>query len=346
MKKKWIFIFLIAILTISTIMPMRTFAASQETASTLGPGPFPDVMANVTSNILIIDSYARTIRDMQDINITNISADLRTIITKQKKNARNNATDWLNTVKPQIMKTNQEIVTYNDTFQAHYNTLLIATEQQDTVKIETELKQLYESILQKKEQVNRLIGNLTTFRNKMTDDTKNFKNSANQLASIVASTHTGIPFLQSEINRYHALIKTGNILIGTGSGLCALIIGCIAGGPMIADGVNKKKEANREIEKLTARISGIEKEIALLTDVQNKITNMTDTIDDAITSLQNVANNWHTIGSKYYTLWKNVNVISPEDFIFIKEDLQTAKDSWNELKTYADRMNQAIIQAK
>jgi non-hemolytic enterotoxin B/C len=345
MKKK-LFRSIIIVMIMTLLIPIHASATQQEgnSLSTVG---FQDVMAKVAANTIIIDSYAKTIRDLQATDLTNISSinkDLRANMQKNQKNAQTNAVYWLNNVKPHMLKTNQHIVDYNDTFQAHYSTLLTAIEQQDVQKIEGELKQLYESVLRNKGEVDGALEKLTTFRNKMVEDTKNFKDDANHLTSILASTNAGIPALQSEINRHNSLIKTGNILIGTGSAMCVLIIGCIAGGPMIADGVNKKKEANREIERITAQISGIEKEVVILTDIQNKITNMTETMDPAITSLQNIANNWHTVASKYSALLKNINVISPEEFAFIKEDLHTARDSWNELKEYAQRMNEGMKQ--
>ena len=51
-----------------------------------------------------------------------------------------------------------------------------------------------------------------------------------------------------------------------------------------------------------------------------------------ITALQNISNQWYTVGAKYNNLLQNVKGISPEEFTFIKEDLHTAKDSWKDVK--------------
>ena len=39
---------------------------------------------------------------------------------------------------------------------------------------------------------------------------------------------------------------------------------------------------------------------------------MTETIDAAITALQNISNQWYTVGAKYNNLLQNVKGISPK----------------------------------
>ncbi len=72
--------------------------------------------------------------------------------------------------------------------------------------------------------------------------------------------------------------------------------------------LRKKDIANaeREIANLKDRISGAQAEVLILTDVKNKTTNMTETIDAAITALQNISNQWYTVGAKYNNLLQNV----------------------------------------
>lgn len=100
--------------------------------------------------------------------------------------------------------------------------------------------------------------------------------------------------------------------------------------------------AEREIASLKNRISGSQAEVAILTDAKNKTTNMTETIDAAITALQNISNQWYTVGAKYNNLLQNVKGISPEEFTFIKEDLNTAKDSWKDVKDYTEKLHEGV----
>lgn len=257
-----------------------------------------------------------------------------------------NATYWLENLKPRIMNTNQNIVDYNDTFQTHYSILLAAIDQKDTEKLKTELEKLYQSILTNKSEVNELLEQLKTFRNKMTADTQNFKQDTNQLTTILASTTAGIPYLEQRINGYNESIKKSNDQIIAGSVLCATLITCIIGGPLIATAKSNIASAEREIEILKAQISGAQAEIAIITDAKDKTTNMAESIDTAINSIQKMSNSWDTVAAKYNNLVKNITFITPEEFAFIKADLNTAKDSWQDLKNYADKLYEAVKTAE
>ena len=45
------------------------------------------------------------------------------------------------------MKTNQNIIDYNNTFQAYYSDMLLAINQKDSVKLKADLEKLYADIL-------------------------------------------------------------------------------------------------------------------------------------------------------------------------------------------------------
>ena len=49
------------------------------------------------------------------------------------------------------------------------------------------------------------------------------------------------------------------------------------------------------------------------------------------------------MGSKYNSLLQNVDSISPNDLVFIKEDLNIAKDSWKNIKDYAEKFMLKIL---
>ncbi|PGL22343.1 enterotoxin C [Bacillus thuringiensis] len=353
--KKFLLSMMIAGMATSNIVPLHSFAAEQKVHTTisqetihnysLGPEGFQDVLAPAMSNVLVMDSYAKTIRNQQETDLSGISSlnsYLRANMLKHQDDAKKNATYWLDNLKPRIMNTNQNIVNYNDTFQTHYSILLAAIDQKDTEKLKTELEKLYQSILTNKSEVNELLEQLKTFRNKMTADTQNFKQDTNQLTTILASTTAGIPYLEQRINGYNESIKKSNDQIIAGSVLCATLITCIIGGPLIATAKSNIASAEREIEILKAQISGAQAEIAIITDAKNKTTNMAETIDTAITSIQKMSNSWDTVAAKYNNLVKNITFITPEEFTFIKADLNTAKDSWQDLKNYADKLYESV----
>ncbi|MED1407055.1 HBL/NHE enterotoxin family protein [Bacillus mycoides] len=349
--KKVILSTIITGMAASNVIPLHTFAAEQAVQNSvsqqqedgqsysLGPDKYKEVMEKMGASILTIDSYALTIINQQltDLSkISSINGDLQANMIQHQNDAQTNAIYWFDDLKPHMMKTNQNIVSYNDTFQASYNQLLAALDQKDTVTFKNELEKLYNNILKDSQEVDGLLEKLKTFRNKMAEDTRSFKADSNQLISILESTNAGIPLLQQQINNYNNTIKENYDKRG---GYIALSVFMPPVGiPLIVTADNNIASAQQEIEQLKSRISGAEAELVILTDAKNKTEHMTATIDTAIDALQNISNQWHTIGSKYNSLLKNVDNINPDRLALLKIDLKIAKDSWQDLKNYADKL--------
>ncbi|TKI82641.1 HBL/NHE enterotoxin family protein [Bacillus mycoides] len=349
--KKVILSTIITGIAASNVIPLHTFAAEQTVQNSvsqqqedsksysLGPDKYKEVMEKMGASILTIDSYALTIINQQltDLSkISSINGDLQANMIQHQNDAQTNAIYWFDDLKPHMMKTNQNIVSYNDTFQASYNQLLAALDQKDTVTFKNELEKLYNNILKDSQEVAGLLEELKTFRNKMAEDTRSFKADSDQLISILESTNAGIPLLQQQIDNYNNTIKENYDKRG---GYIALSVFMPPVGiPLIVTADKNIASAQQEIEQLKSRISGAEAELVILTDAKNKTEHMTATIDTAIDALQNISNQWHTIGSKYNSLLKNVDNINPDRLALLKTDLKIAKDSWQDLKNYADKL--------
>ncbi|MBJ8019627.1 alpha-helical pore-forming toxin family protein [Bacillus cereus group sp. N34] len=349
--KKVILSTIITGIAASNVIPLHTFAAEQTVQNSvsqqqedsksysLGPDKYKEVIEKMGASILTIDSYALTIINQQltDLSkISSINGDLQANMIQHQNDAQTNAIYWFDDLKPHMMKTNQNIVSYNDTFQASYNQLLAALDQKDTVTFKNELEKLYNNILKDSQEVDGLLEKLKTFRNKMAEDTRSFKADSNQLISILESTNAGIPLLQQQINNYNNTIKENYDKRG---GYIALSVFMPPVGiPLIVTADKNIASAQQEIEQLKSRISGAEAELVILTDAKNKTEHMTATMDTAIDALQNISNQWHTIGSKYDSLLKNVDNINPDRLALLKIDLKIAKDSWQDLKNYADKL--------
>jgi len=349
--KKVILSTIITGMAVSNVTPLHTFAAEQtvqnsvsqqqedSTSYDLGPDKYKEVMEKMGANILTMDSYAQTIRNQQQTDLSKISSingDFKTNMIQHQKDAQTNATYWLDNLKPDIMKTTQNSVNYNDTFQASYDQLLAAIDQKDTVVLKNELEKLYNSILKNSQEVDGLLEKLKTFRNTMAEDTRIFKEDSNQLKSILESTNAGIPLLQQQISNYNNIIKEN--YDKRGGYIAAAVFMPPVGIPLIVTADKNIASAQQEIEQLKSRISGAEAELVILTDAKNKTEHMTETIDTAITALQNISNQWRTIGAKYDSLLNNVDRINPDRLALLKIDLKIAKDSWQDLKNYADKL--------
>ncbi|PGP74970.1 enterotoxin, partial [Bacillus cereus] len=299
--KKVILSTIITGMAASNVIPLHTFAAEQTVQNSvsqqeegiesysLGPDKYKEVMEKMAANILTMDSYAQTIRNQQQTDLSNISSingDLQANMIQHQKDAKTNATYWLDNLKPHMMKTIQNSVSYNDTFQASYDQLLAALDQKDSAIFKATFKfrlvRLYRSILENSEEVDKLLERLKTFRDTMAEDTRSFKDDSNQLMSILESKNSGISLLQQQIDYYNNIIEKNSSK--------RMELAIFEPQSVRAQAREEIKFAQQEIEKLKSRISVVEPEVAILTDAKNKTEHMTAAIDPAITALQNISN--------------------------------------------------------
>ncbi|HHQ2481139.1 TPA: HBL/NHE enterotoxin family protein [Bacillus cereus] len=393
MKKKSFKVVVLStmILAASNVMPVYTLAVENKeqpisihttVASvsnthpeySLGPEGLREAIKKTGSNALVMDLYALSIIKQANINfndVTVVDKSLKTKIIHHQNIAKDNANKWLNKIKNQLISTNQNIVNYNNKFQNYYDALVTAVDNKDRATLTKGLTKLSVSISENKGKTDKLVDSLRKFRNKMTEDTQNFKNDSNQLTSILSSQDAGIPLLQAKMTAYNEAVRKLNaILIGsavtTALGPVAIVGGIVlvvtgVGGPLgvilIAGGaaalgggttgvVLAKREldnAHVEIQKVAGQITEAQSQVASLTNIKNQTEYLTNTIDIAITAMQNISNQWYKMGAKYNSVLQNVQSICFENFDFIKEDINIARDSWNDIREYSERLyNQDI----
>ncbi|QDQ03916.1 HBL/NHE enterotoxin family protein [Bacillus sp. BD59S] len=346
--KKIILSTIITGIAASNVIPLHTLAAEQTVSQqqeslknySLGPGEFKEVMGKMVANILTMDSYANTISNQQltDLSqISSINGDLQANMIKHQRDAIENADFWFMYFKTRIMYTHQNIVSYNDTFQASYKLLLTAIEQKDKEKLKYELENLYNSILYNSQKLDVLLEKLKNFQGEIAEDTRNFKEDFNQLENILESTNDGIPLLQQRIENCNNTIKENYDKRG---GYIALSVFMPPIGiPLIVTADKNIASAQQEIEQLKSRISGAEAEVVILTDAKNKTEHMAATVGTAVTALENIKTQWGTVEKKYKSLIDSVDNINLDLFDeIIIADLNTAKDNWQDLKNYTDKL--------
>ncbi|MFU0790125.1 MAG: HBL/NHE enterotoxin family protein [Virgibacillus proomii] len=365
----------------SNVVPSYAYAknTTQEQAQTdptdiynkfeLGPDGLREAMKTTGSNALVMDLYALTVIKQPNISfkyVNSIETNLQKKILMDQDNARENAKEWLDQLKPQLIATNENIINYDNKFEGYYNKLLEATENKDTQALTARLTRLSNSVLENKREVDKLIVDLKQFREKLQTDTQKLKANTNQLSTILTSQDTGIPLFQKQIDAYYESIsKYNNILIAssvaTAAGPIAIVggvavlvtgagtplgIGLIAGGAGATGGgitgiVLAKQgidQAQEEIKVLTGNIQEAQIQLASITAIKKQMEFLTDTIDLAIDSLQNISTQWSTMEAKYRSLVSNIDIMDPEDFELLKEDLVIAKTSWSNIKDFAEKL--------
>lgn len=343
--------------------------ANQYKKYELGPEGLRQALEATGSNALVMDLYALTVLKQPDINFTNvviIDSNLQNKIISDQSIARENAKVWLDQLKPQLIKTNENIINYDNRFEGYYDKLIEAAENKDKDALEARIKRLSRSVSKNKGEVDQLIVDLKDYRQKLQSDTQNLKADTNKLSSILKSQDAGIPLLKQQIESYHdAISKYNKVLIAssvstslgpvaiaggiaviaTGAGT-PLGVALIAGGTGLSGGgiagiVLAKQgidEAESEIKSITKELTDTEIQLALTTGIKQQTSNLTKTIDLAIDSLQNISTQWSTMDAKYRSLLSDIEFMSPEDLDLIKEDLSIAKMSWSNIRDYAQKL--------
>lgn len=269
---------LIATFATANILPAQTFAAESPTKSTpsyenvtdlteqyaeysLGPDGIREAIQKTGSNALGMDLYALTLLKQPNVDfkeVTLIDEALKQTILSQQLLAKENAKTWLDELKPQLIQTNENIISYDIEFQNYYDALKEAAdtairagkeakEAQDLLTQESKkneaqaakdtlsegLQELTQTIYMNKQEVDILVNDLKDFRNKLTTDSQNFKTHSDTIASIMASENAGIPLLKQQIETHLGLINDYNGMIIGGSLGVALGPAAIIGGSAI-----------------------------------------------------------------------------------------------------------------
>ncbi|CAM4222598.1 HBL/NHE enterotoxin family protein [Bacillus paramycoides] len=340
--------------------PIYADAENNYPEYSLGPEGLKDAIEKTGSNMLVMDLYALTVVKQANVNfdgLTVINNDLQTSIKGNHDASRNNAKQWLDGLKPQIIQTNQNIINYNTQFQNYYDVLVEAVDNKDKETLKAVLTSLDDSISENKDAVDKLVQDLKAFRGKLELDTQNLKTDADKIAVILSGQDAGIPLMQKQIETNQTLIDENNkVYIGSsvatalGAYLTATVVFAPIGAGALGGGIygviTSKQQINaaqEEIKKLTENISIAKQQVAQLTILKNNTNNLTGTIDAAITALENIKYKWVTMGTKYKSLNNNVDRINPDKLNLIKADLRTAKNSWEQVNMYAENMQKTEI---
>lgn len=341
--------------------PIYVDAENNYPEYSLGPEGLKDAIEKTGSNMLVMDLYALTIVKQANVNfdgVTVISNDLQTSIKNNHDASKTNAKQWLDDLKPQIIQTNQNIINYNTQFQNYYDALVEALDNNDKETLKAALTSLDDSISENKGAVDSLVQDLKAFRGKLELDTQNLKTDANKITDILAGEDAGIPLMQKQIEANQTLIEENNkvyiassVATSLGAYLTATVVFAPLGAGALGGGIygvvtsqQQIKKAQEDIIRITKDISTSKQQVAKLTILKNNTNNLTETIDAAITALQNISNKWHTMKTKYQSLNNNVDKINPDKLATIlRKDLKSAKDSWEQVNKYAENIQKSEI---
>ncbi|MEI3894539.1 MULTISPECIES: non-hemolytic enterotoxin subunit B [unclassified Bacillus (in: firmicutes)] len=342
-------------------VPNYTDAADNYPEYSLGPQGLQDALTKTGSNMLVMDLYALTILKQANVNLdglTTINNDLQNSLKYNQDVARQNAKQWLDGIKPQIIQTNQNIISYNQEFQSYYDILVEAAKDQDKETLQAVLKELINSISAYQGTVNKLAKDLGDLRTKLGDDTRNLKGNAGQITDILAGEKQGIPAMKKQIEANYTLIDENNkVYIGSSvaTALGAYLVATIIFAPIGAGGLGggiygvvtsqqQIKQAQEEIKRLTQNISTAEQQVVRLTTLEKNTNNLTATIDTAITAVEKIKDQWTIMGSQYQSLYDIVGKVKPDQIPkVVGRQLEAAQKSWNLVSNHAKNIQNSEI---
>lgn len=175
---------------------------------------------------------------------------------------------------------------------------------------------------------------LQEFQSNIEADVIHLKKDMNILMPIINNETGWSSDLQDQINANREISKKNKDI------LWDLISSGRANKDNLAEARKKIAAAEANIQNLKASLSGIQSNVAILTDTQNNMTDMIEAIIMAIQALQQLSTQWSIIQVKYEAVLNTIDTIDPEMLEWIQSDLTIAQKEWQDLTKYAEQLQQ------
>ncbi|WP_320750054.1 HBL/NHE enterotoxin family protein [Bacillus thuringiensis] len=319
------------------------FAQQMDNVPSLIPTELLDAWKETQNGGFQLNLYAQMILKQPEINLNSIKDNtLRTMVVEHQQQNKNNALRWNKEIKPNLLKMNEAMIAYENDFSNQYFNMIQAINQKDSSKLKACMQQLYTKILQYAQENDSLVKDLISLRDQMSNDVQHFTADANTVDIILIGIDASIPNLQRDIEAQMALITEKNKILQAGIGVCFLnIFGGIA---MIVTSKNAIAAAQNLILEKTFGISEAKKDAASLRIFQIYNKQILDITSQAILALQRTSDQLHIMGAKYKNFLAQLDKIDITDYSFLKEDIDTAKLTWGQIKENAEINVKSLMQ--
>ncbi|MHA2890545.1 HBL/NHE enterotoxin family protein [Bacillus cereus] len=325
-------------------------------------------MKQVKGNVLALDLYANSLQKQPTASFQAASEVNETLnnssIANQNK-ARKNSAEWLDTLKPQMIQINEDILNYATRIKNFSAPMKKAIKENNVKQFGNGLKLLLKDSTAHKERVDTLLTSLREYRTKISTDTQNLKQNTTDLTAAVAGDNAAIGVLQKQLAAYNTaingatttialgstgivtgvlLIVTGGVMLFTGAGEAFAVPVLAAGGLTLAGGIAGTVIDAKEMDDLrtnikdgATKLSTLNQEVVGLNLVNSQVQNFTQNIDKAIDALQNLSNDWGSVSAKYTSLLGDIEDTQGQiqekkgkEVIgaFAEAELDTVMDTW------------------
>lgn len=326
-----------------------------------------NLINNVKSNTLTLDVYALTLQKQPIVTFSQLPSSTTRVkdavqgVKTNQEAAIQNASKWLNDIKPQLVSVNEGILNYSQKFQIYANKLTTAIKQKDTPTFLHGLTNLNSDIIEQKGQVDKVINDLTKFRDDIAINTRVLKAHSETINSEITGDNALIPQLKAELKEYNrtvstltsgialgtvgivtgaVLLATGRVMLFTGVGAPIALPVLGAGGIIFAGGVGGTVASGIALDKLrnkikdgASQLSHLEQEKLGLEAINGQVNIFTTEIDKAILALQGLSNSWGTMSAKYKSLRSNIKAAGNNGITgFSTEDMTQISNKWKEIE--------------
>ncbi|MCQ6530994.1 HBL/NHE enterotoxin family protein [Bacillus mycoides] len=337
---------------------------------------FQTNLTDMVSYYVTMQVYTQKILAETDINLEQVDlnykdSSLKKDLPAHQQVARENATFWNGNLKKQMLKVNQGIISYDMQFKEYSKSLKTAIDAKDKETIKKLIaERLMKNVKKQQNDVNEVIENLNAFDLKLGHDIRAFDADGKKLIAILAGKDSLITVLGNQIDTYNATIDQSlKYLIGgavgtgisVGIGGLAIGIAVLSGGTLVPvilgvgaisllagagytaytnyDSMNTAKEG---LKKVSQQLATANQALETLKGAQSSVDNLQKAVGEARGALGHISIQWGTTYMKYESLLDNIDTMSPDELELIKEDLEVAKKSWEDLRTWAEKIQNQL----
>ncbi|AXR17845.1 MULTISPECIES: HBL/NHE enterotoxin family protein [unclassified Bacillus (in: firmicutes)] len=147
---------------------------------------------------------------------------------------------------------------------------------------------------------------------------------------VVVSAGTATPLVVGVL----VALASAGVALGTTTGI------------MVSKNLEGYNNVSNEIKELSEKASIAEKAVISLTSAKSHLTELYQTVDQAILSLTTMKKQWDKMGENYQVLIDNIDSIDEQNLKIIKNDLESAKKDWQDIKHDAELIANDISKVK
>ncbi|HEY9729557.1 MAG TPA: HBL/NHE enterotoxin family protein [Chroococcales cyanobacterium] len=349
---------------------MIALTTEPNTASKVSSAAVKSGMSDTMKASTLMQLYANTINQTPDINLpSEVDTDSNSSVSKDLPNhqakARANATGYLNTINPLMVKTLSDIIGFSNQWTAFFDRLMTLAQSINEGNNKEIFQQgvlALQNVIQKKgDSTVPVINALNDFLAKIQEDQRNFNRDHDLVTAAlggesgeIATLKANIDSLYKAIGKDNAMIAggaTGEVVgivmisvgvlaeIETAGASTALIVGGLAvmGGSSAMIGIAAKDLAGKQnqLKADTAKLTNLEQLYTCVNTSNNTIQSMVDAISGAIAAVESLQKGWNSLHDGFGEINSALGLATPDLGDWLVDQLNTANKDWQDTRTLA-----------